>query len=189
MTRFAIALVVLASLLAPISARALEVAGRCSVVFFATSTVHDFEGKAPCALLAIEPPDASGAYRARAEVAVEQLDTGIAARDRRMREMFEAERYPRITATFANVDPDALRARRAGALAFRISIHGVERSVTPELSDWSEVPGQRAHFRATFELSLKEFGLEAPVAIGFVRVDDRVRVAVDVELTARDDSS
>ena len=78
---------------------------------------------------------------------------------------------------------------RAGALAFRITIHGVERAVTPELSDWTEVPGKRAHFRATFELSLSEFGLEAPVAIGFVRVDDRVRVAVDVELTARDGSS
>lgn len=189
MTRFAIALALLASLFAPIAARALEVAGRCSVTFQATSTVHDFEGKAPCALLAIEPPDASGAYRARAEVAVAQLDTGIAARDRRMREMFEAERYPRITAALANVDPDALRARRAGALAFQISIHGIERRVTPELSDWLEVPGKRAHFRATFELSLKDFGLEAPVAIGFVRVDDRVRVTVDVDITARDASS
>ncbi len=63
MKRFAIALVALASALAAISARALEVAGRCSVTFFATSTVHDFKGSAPCAVLAIEPPDAEGRYR------------------------------------------------------------------------------------------------------------------------------
>ena len=185
MTRLAIALALLASLFAAISARALEVAGRCSVTFFATSTVHDFEGMAPCALLAIEPPDASGTYRARAEVAVAELDTGIAARDRKMREMFEVEHYPRITATFASVDPDALRARRAGALAFQI--RGPRRRTRGDSRTVRLVggPGKRAHFRATFELSLAEFGLEAPVAIGFVRVEDRVRVAVDVELTAR----
>lgn len=185
MIRRAFALVSLAGWLAPISAGALEVAGRCSVVVFATSTLHDLEGRAPCAQLAIEGPDAGGAYRAHAEVAVDQLDTGIAARNRRMREMFEAERYPRIAAAFASVDPDALRARRAGALDFQLAIHGVERKVIPELSDWSEVPGKRAHFRASFELSLADFGLEAPVAMGFVRVDDRVRVEVDVELEAR----
>lgn len=184
-----IALALLTSLLTPISSRALDVAGRCSVAFFASSTLHDFEGKAPCALLAIEPPDASAAYRARADVAVERIETGIAARDRKLREMFEVQRHPVITARFAKVDPGALRANRPGALAFQISIHGVERSVTPELSDWSEVPGERVRFRATFELSLAEFGLEAPVAIGFMRVDDRVRVAVDVDLTARAASS
>jgi polyisoprenoid-binding protein YceI len=182
--RAAIALAVLAILPAPRAARALNVAGRCSVTFFASATLHDFEGKAPCALLQIEP-DASGAYRARAEVAVEQLDTGISARNEKMRAMFEAQKFPRIAAQFDNVDPEALRAKRAGALPFQITIHGVERAVSPELSDWSEVPGQLAHFRATFELSLAEFGLEPPVALGIVRVGDRVRVVVDVDLEAR----
>src|SRR5882724_3779003 len=110
----AFALVWLAGASAPLSSRALDVAGRCSVSFAATTTLHDFEGKAPCELLQIEPPDPSGVYRARAEVAVARIDTGIAARNERMREMFEAERYPRITVVFANVDPDALRANRPG---------------------------------------------------------------------------
>ena len=57
--------------------------------------------------------------------------------------------------------------------------------MTPELSEWSEVPGQRAHFRAAFTVALSEFGMEAPTAVGLVRVGDRVRVVVDVELIAR----
>jgi polyisoprenoid-binding protein YceI len=181
----AFALVWLASVLTPVSARAVEVAGRCSATFFATATLHDFEGKGLCVLLSIEPPDASGTYRARAEVAVEQLDTGIAARNEKMRVMFGAQEFPRITALFEKVDPAALRAKRVGALPFRLTIHGVERAVTPELSDWSEVPGKRAHFRATFTVALSEFGMEAPTAVGLVRVGDRVRVVVDVELTAK----
>jgi polyisoprenoid-binding protein YceI len=186
MTRLALALAVLASVTAPIAARALEVAGRCRVTFFATSTVHDFEGSAPCAVLEIAPPDARGHHRARAEVAVDQLDTGIDARNRRMREMFDAERFPRITAVFEDVDPTRLRGQTAGVLGFTIAIHGVERGVIATTSGWSEMPDHRsARFRAEFDLSLPEFALEAPVAMGFVRVHDLVHVAVDVELAAK----
>jgi polyisoprenoid-binding protein YceI len=183
-----LAVAALAILAAPAPARALEVAGRCSVTFFATSTVHDFEGSAPCALLQIEQiekHDGPVHYRARAEVAVEALDTGIDARNRRMREMFEAQRYPKIAAVFADVQPEQVRGS-TGLLAFDLTIHGVTRRIGATTSDWSEVPShQSARFRAAFDLSLSEFGLEAPVAIGFVRVADRVRVAVDVDLTAR----
>jgi len=179
-----LALALLAGLLAPLSSPALEVEGRCRVSFSASATLHDFEGGGPCAVLAIEP-DGDGRYRARAEVAVAQLETGIAARDRSMREMFDSERYPRITATFTSIDPEALRARRAGALASRLVIHGTERAVTPVVSDWSEVPGKSAHFRAAFDVSLADFGLAAPVALGWLRVQDRVHVTVEVDLTAR----
>jgi polyisoprenoid-binding protein YceI len=179
--RVAVALAWVATSLASVTSSASEVVGRCQAVFTATSTLHDFSGQAPCSLLEVEAGDV-GTYRARAEVTVQQLDTGIAGRDEKMREMFDAGHHPKITATFAKVDPEALRAQRANALPFRIAIRGVERDVVPRISNWSEVPGQRAHFRASFDLSLKEFGLEAPVAMGFMRVDDRVRVDVDVEV-------
>ena len=165
-------------------AEAQAIAGRCTVQVFATSTVHDFEGSAPCALLAIDPPDANGAYSARAEVLVAQLDTGISARNKKMREMFEAKRFQRIRASFERIDPNALRRGSGDAIPFRISIHGVERSVTPAISGWSEQPGKSARFRATFVLSLRDFGMEPPVAMGFIRVDESVKVEVAVELTA-----
>jgi hypothetical protein len=173
------------SALAAARAPALDVEGRCSVRFFGTSTLHDFEGTAPCALLAIAAPDASGHYGARAEVAIAQMDTGISSRDKKMRAMFEAKKYPRIVATFASVDPAALRAAGPSALPFRIALHGVERDVAPAISRFVEVPGKSARFRATFTLALSDFGLEAPVALGFIQVDDKVRVEVDVELAAK----
>jgi YceI-like domain len=167
------------------AASAQAIAGSCTVQFFGTSTLHDWEGTAPCALLAVEAPDASGRYGARAEVAIAQMDTDNSSRDKRMREMFEAKKFPRIVATFASVDPAELRAQRAGALPFQIAMHGVERNVAPTISDFSEVPGKSAHFRASFELTLGEFGLEAPVVMGFIRVDERVKVVVDVDLSAK----
>ncbi len=39
-------------------ADAISVSGSCSVRFFASSTMHDFEGEAPCAAFAVEPPAA-----------------------------------------------------------------------------------------------------------------------------------
>jgi polyisoprenoid-binding protein YceI len=179
--RFAVALAWVAALLVPVTSSAGEITGRCRATFTAGATLHDFEGSAPCSLLEIQPGEA-GRYRARARVTVRQIETGIGARDERMREMFDAAHYPVITATFASVDPDALRARRADALPFRIAIHGVERDVKPQISQWSEAAGEPVRFRASFDVSLKEFGLEAPVAMGFMRVADRVRVAVDVEI-------
>jgi polyisoprenoid-binding protein YceI len=183
--RFELAAALLLFATAPLAANALDVAGSCRVQFFATTTLHDFEGEAPCALLAVEAPDAQGHYAARAEVAIAELQTGISARDKKMREVFEAKKYPRIVATFANLDPAALRAQRADALPFRIAIRGAVRAVTPVLSGFSEVPGKSAHFRASFELTLRDFGIEAPVAMGFIRVDEKVRVVVDVDLAAR----
>ncbi len=166
-------------------ARAQEVAGTCKVHFYGTSTLHDFEGTAPCALLAIAAPDAAGRYSARAEVAIAQLETGISARDKKMREMFEAKKFPRVVATFSALEPAALRAQAPEALPFRIALHGVERPVTPTISKYAEVPGKSARFSTSFDLSLSDFGLKAPVAMGFIRVDEKVKVVVDVELTAK----
>ena len=189
MRGLAIALAWLAGSFAPISAAALDVAGRCRVTFFATATLHDFEGKAPCARLAIEPHGESGHYRGFAEVTVAQLDTGIAARNEKMREMFEAERYPVITAIFENIDSAGVRGQAQGMLPFAIEIHGVARGVKATTSGWSEVPDQqRAHFRAEFTVALSDFGMEPPSAVGLVRVGDQVRVVVDVDLTASSDT-
>ena len=71
----------------PLGAAAQDVAGRCSVKFFSTTTLHDFEGEAPCALLAIDAPDAQGRYVARAEVEVARIETGISARDEKLNDV------------------------------------------------------------------------------------------------------
>jgi hypothetical protein len=113
-----LALLLLGSLLVE-RANAQAVAGRCAVRFFGTSTLHDFEGNAPSAVLEIGPPDANGEYRVHAELAVAQLGTGISARARKMRAMFEAKRLPRINAWFDRVDAHMLRRGSAGAMRSR----------------------------------------------------------------------
>lgn len=182
--RAAARLTLLLLLLSPLRAVAdpSAVAGRCSVKLFATTTLHDFEGTAPCALFSVDPRGADGSYRARVEIAVADIDTGIDARNTRMRKMFDAQRHPRIVGVFDHVDPAKLR---AGALGFRLAIRGVERPVAPSVSAFRETPEKSAAFHAAFDVSLRDFGLEAPVVMGFVKVDDRVRVEVDVELTPR----
>jgi hypothetical protein len=170
-------------------AESTPVAGSCAVRFYASSTLHDFEGDAPCASFAVQPPTAEGAYRARVEVAVADMHTGISARDKRMRQMFDAAHHPRIVAQFEHVAPDALRAAArtqasADALAFTLKIGERERRLVPLVSRWQEEPGKHASFRAAFDVSLADFGLEAPTVMGFIRVEDRVRVEVDVKLDA-----
>ncbi len=117
------------------------------------------------------------------------MKTGISARDNRMRLMFDAEHHPRIVAQFEHVAPDALRAAAhtaasADSLAFTLRIGERERRLVPLVSRWQEEPGKHASFRAAFDVSLADFGLEAPTVMGFIRVEDRVRVEVDVKLDA-----
>jgi hypothetical protein len=165
-----------------------SIRGRCDVKFFGTSTLHDFEGRAPCEAFAVEPLAESGAYRARVVVDVAKLTTGLGARDARMREMFEAARFPQIVASFDRVVEDELRAASEASgptapLAFRLAIHGRERSVVPTLLDWEEVPDEQLRLLARFQLSLRDFGLEAPSVLGLMKVDDVVRTEVEVTLT------
>ncbi len=161
--------------------------GRCSLRIEASATLHAFSGEAPCALFRIEPIAGSERQRARVEVAVDRITTGIAARDARMREMFDAEAHPVIAARFdaievASLRRAALREGPAEELAFLLRIGERERRVVPSLARYREGADGSAAFRASFEVSLADFGLEAPTALGFVRVADRVGVEAEVEL-------
>jgi hypothetical protein len=162
--------------------RAQAVAASCDVRIRGTSTLHDFEGRAPCSRVEIEGPSA-GPFTARVVVALAQLTTDNSARDERMREMFAAERYPTLEARFASIDLAALRAAARDAtatpaLAFRLRVREREVDVAPVLLAWSEARDGSATLAATFDLSLKQLGLEAPVVLGLLRVDDRVAVEV-----------
>jgi polyisoprenoid-binding protein YceI len=163
------------------------IAGRCEVRFVAVSTLHDVEGRGACERFEIES-EPGGTYRARVSVAVARLDTGLGARDARMREMFDAERYPQIEARFEAIDLGALRSgapREASGetLTFTLRVRDREVRVVPSLSDFREAPDRSARFSARFALSLAELGLEAPSVLGVVRVEDRVEIEVDAALS------
>lgn len=173
--------------LGPAGLRADGIEASCALRFAARSSLHDFEGEAPCASVAISPDPQGAGLAAVVEIEIAQMTTGIAARDARMREMFDAERFPRIRASATDLDVAALRraAAEAGpaeALAFELQIGAQQRRIVPRLSGWREAAGGSLHFLASFEVSLQSFELRAPTVMGLVRVQDRVRAEVEVEL-------
>ena len=157
--------------------RAEQGAGTVEIHFVGSSTLHDFEGTAPPISIAIEArPD--GTWAGEVSVPVATLDTGIGARDQKLRAMLDAAHHPVIRGLFRNVDAEAVR--RSAMLPFLLRIREVERPVQARLSNWQQQDG-RAAFDAAFDVSLTAFGLELPRVL-FMRVDDTVHVSVHVTL-------
>lgn len=172
----AVAVVACLAALAP-GARAEDGKGTLEISFSATSSLHDFEGNLPRVEFAIESGP-GGAWHGDVEVPVAAMDTGIDRRDQNLRAMLDAAQYPRIRGRFRDVDPEQLHA--SGVLPFLLWIRGVERPVKATISNWQQ--GDRtARFDAEFDVSLRDFALEAPRVL-FVRVGDGVHVTVHVTL-------
>jgi polyisoprenoid-binding protein YceI len=175
--RFALSLVLAASLAPAATARAQDVRGVLRVAFAATSTLHDFEGSAKPASVSVSQ-DPAGGWSADVTLSVADLSTGNDWRDEGMRSMFEADRHPRILGRVRGVDPEQVR--RSGELAFVLRIRDVERPLTARVTHWQQ--GERqASFDAAFDISLAAFGIEAP-SIPFNRVGDVVHVSLHLDL-------
>ncbi len=177
---------------------AAEIRGACEVRFQASSTLHDFSGTGKCLPFTapLHPASAGNTLLPLVEVVVPVagMETGIGARDRTMRKMFQADRHPGIHAAARDIDTDDLRRRMradpAGKAPLEIvlAIRGVERKV-PAFAGGLKEEGRRVSFEIEFPVSLKEFELEAPTVLGIVRVADRVVVkvsfSIEVEETPR----
>lgn len=122
------------------------------------------------------------------EVAVAGMDTRNKSRDGQMREMFRADRFPRIRGTAHDVDVERLREEmgkgRGGKapLELLLRIREVERKIRVMASNLSE-SGDRVTFDLEFPVSLAEFDLKAPSVLGIVRVGDKVSVKTTFTLT------
>lgn len=113
------------------------------------------------------------------------MTTENARRDRNMYEMFDEASFPRIRASLRNVDPELLRGgdgdQGRRTLPFDLTIRDVTQSLVGEVSNWRE-ESDHATFDLDFDVSLAQFGLEAPTALLFIRVGDRVAVHVAVSV-------
>jgi len=164
------------------------VQGRCEIRFFGSSTLHDFSGEVSARPFQLTPHiDASNGrawWSGSIEVAVVDMNTGIERRDRKMRAMFDADRFPHIVADLPGIRSAALARARSGVESnfdFSLTIRETKRPVTAKISNWTE-DERRASFGAEFELSLDSFGLEVPPVLGLLRVGDVVRVRAQVTL-------
>ena len=158
-------------------ARADRGEGSIEVSFVGSSTLHDFEGTAKSLHVAMET-QADGHWSAEVAVPVATLDTGIGARDEKLRAMLDATHHPDIHGRFRDVD--AVEVQRSGVLPFVLRIREVERPVRAQLSHWQQ-DDRQARFDAEFDVSLADFGLEAPRVL-LLRVQDTVHVTVHVTL-------
>jgi polyisoprenoid-binding protein YceI len=158
-------------------ALAQEARGSAQISFTATSTLHDFEGTAGPAAIALSQL-ADGAWSAEISVPVASMQTGNRRRDSDMRRMLDAAQHPQIRARFRGLDPE--RVRSSGELPFLLKIRSVERPLKATVRNWRQSE-RAASFDAAFDLSLESFRLEAPSRF-FLTVGDMVRVSVHVTL-------
>jgi polyisoprenoid-binding protein YceI len=159
------------------AARAQEARGTLGVAFRVAATLHTVEGTAGTLPIALTR-DANGGWSADVAVPVSQMATGNARRDANMRVLLDAEHHPEILGRVRGIDPE--RVRSSGRLPFVLRIRDVERPLEASVSHWQQSENA-ASFDAEFDVSLKEFQLEAPGVL-FMRVDDRVHVTVHLQL-------
>lgn len=172
----------LALALAPARARAGDAARTATrswpatavIRFAGSSTLHDFGGQLPpqAFILVVS----NGTWSAEAAVRSSTMTTENAKRDRRMFEMMEAEAHPLIRGRIGNA---IVPGPGGGPATLGLRIREREVDLPVRVSDWAETP-DRIRFHATWELSLKAYGLQPPTVAGLIRVADRVRLEADV---------
>ncbi|NOR50639.1 MAG: hypothetical protein GQ530_06380 [Desulfuromonadales bacterium] len=170
---------------------ALTLEGSCDIRFFGESTLHGFDGQAACQPFTLTNEGESGKSgiirQPVVKVLVGEMDTDNSSRDKKMYAMFEQDKYPEIQVLFADLDPDVilqqLQATETvpGSLEFDLRIREISMPVRAVVRDLVVTP-ERILFVMEFPLSLTSFQLKAPSVLGFIRVDDQVRVEINVFL-------
>lgn len=171
---------------------ALELSGACQVQFIGSSTLHDFSGTGTCEPFVLQIKETAGGKAILADtilaVAVNGMQTGNSNRDKKMREMFAADRFTRIAGILGGGSVAELRqqlheaARGGKTLPLRLRIRDVEAPVAARLTHLVDSP-KALSFDLEFNVSLKAFQLEAPSVAGLIRVGDEVRVKVNLQIT------
>lgn len=151
-----------------------------------SAPLHDWTGtsRAVSGTLVLDPetPDSS---RAVLRVPVASFDSGNNRRDRKMREVTEAERYPIVEFRATDFQSElwgraseghAGRWRVTGDLTFHGRTHPVE--VTADVA----INEDRVRIRAQFPISLTRFEVERP-SILWASIGDKIRI--DARIVAR----
>ena len=170
------------------SANAENFAGECELRFFGDSTLHGFEGKSACQPFILTGEAGTKIIRQPVVVVrIDSMDTDNDRRDKKMRGMFDSEKFPVIEGLFSDLDPEAVLQMMAspgtqpGKLEFDLKIRDRTQPVQAEVHDLN-VTSELITFTLKFNLSLASFELDPPGVLGIIRVADRVDVEVDAVL-------
>jgi hypothetical protein len=148
-----------------------------NIRFQGISTLHDFEGtvRSQPFILVLS----SNAWSAEANVLGNGMSTAHDGRDKNMKKMIETNRHPILRGTVRNAVIPPVAATNA-TLSLRIRDRWLDLPV--RISDWSET-AEAVRFRASWELSLKQYSLKPPSVLGVIRVGDKVRLEAEVTAT------
>jgi polyisoprenoid-binding protein YceI len=166
----------------PGQAQPQAVPATAGIEFHATSTLKDFSGTAPAEpfTLMLAFSNDWPVLAGTAAVAVANMDTRHAARDKNMRRMFAAPRFPIVTAVLPTV---ALDPAGETLVPLNLTIRDRTTPVNARLSNW-RLDQQDWTFDLQMDLSLQAVGLTPPVFMGLLRVGDRVAVNARLRIEA-----
>ena len=162
--------------------------GKNRVVFVSTAPMEQFEGKTDRVegRLTVQPPTIGDSFTVRFEVDLTALDTGIALRNRHMRENhLETGKYPKAVFEGAKVvagQPVQLQAGKQ--VTFEIegsfTLHGVTRPLRARVDATYRPGGSSAsiEFRASFPVELSSFSISRPEFL-FLKLADTQQVRVE----------
>ncbi len=115
-------------------------------------------------------------------IPVSELDTDNGKRDRKMRAVMEADKFPEIVfvASPLPCDPRRESGQCAGEMKGEIQIRGVRKPLVLQLR---QTPGANGNVTVHAETALNwsEFGVEDP-SIFIAKLRETVRVSIDVDL-------
>lgn len=165
--------------------------GQAIMEFSGKSTLHDFAGHAMCEPFAWEivtdPNSHEPVINAQMDLHVQKMDTDNKKRDKNMRSMFEADKFSTIhgqvtgvrLATFKPLAVESKSNRSVriipGSLPIELQIRDTRRKVLADVSQL-HTGSKDITFAIEFDVSLKEFNLEAPTVMKVIRVGDTVRL-------------
>ena len=153
--------------------------GECAIAFKGSSTLHDFHGKAACQPFTVSKTDGV-VDMSNLTVAVAGMDTDNSKRDKKMREMFEENKYPVITGT---AGPVALKDVR-DKVSFKLKIRDIVKPVTATVTNFVETDSSITADVA-FTLSLAEYRLKPPSVLGMIKVGDKISVKATIVLSRK----
>lgn len=172
----------------PAIAPATDYQGSCTVAFEGSSTLHDFNGKGSCEPFLVSE-NAGVIIVPELTVAVSDMDTDNSSRDKKMRKMFEIEKYPLIKGTSGPVSLGAIRKTleenidSAPSHLFQLKIRDIEKPVTAILQNIEEMD-DKITADVAFTLSLADYKLKPPSVFGIIRVGDTIKVTTSFLLEA-----
>lgn len=150
--------------------------GQCDISFDAQATMHDFQGKVKSEAFPVTSTGAGDEQLLtwKTEVSPKLIKTGEGGRDEEVQKTLKFAQFALMSGSAGPVSVASLKKADA-ELPFELSIAGITQSKKAVITAWKQ-DEKSISFNASFDVSMKDFGLKPKSMMGLIRVHDVVRV-------------